>query len=174
MVDHESVWAVSLASDGSTHRDQLFFDLRLHVYYHDNLMNLHLVAMLMFERHTMLNIFNMISKFMDALYNKWHTKLIGMSTDNENTMTGRHAGVMTHIVMCANYKVLRMWCVPHQIDIVIKASAESINDNSWVKFTYMFLVYLHVHDILIISMNVKCPKKTNRWVHLGRLLAFYK
>jgi hypothetical protein len=23
-------------------------------------------------------------------------------------------------------------------------------------------------------MNVKCPKKTNRWVHLGRLLNFYK
>jgi hypothetical protein len=23
-------------------------------------------------------------------------------------------------------------------------------------------------------MNVKCPKKTNSWVHLGRLLAFYK
>jgi hypothetical protein len=22
--------------------------------------------------------------------------------------------------------------------------------------------------------NVKCPKKTNRWVHLGRLLNFYK
>jgi hypothetical protein len=23
-------------------------------------------------------------------------------------------------------------------------------------------------------MNVKCPKKTNRWAHLGRLLNFYK
>ncbi len=27
---------------------------------------------------------------------------------------------------------------------------------------------------LIIAMNVKCPKKTNRWAHLGRLLNFYK
>jgi hypothetical protein len=42
------------------------------------------------------------------------------------------------------------------------------------KFAYTFSVYLRVYDILIISMNVKCPKKTNRWVHLGRLLAFYK
>jgi hypothetical protein len=23
-------------------------------------------------------------------------------------------------------------------------------------------------------MNVKCPKKTNRWVHLGRLLKFFQ
>jgi hypothetical protein len=35
-------------------------------------------------------------------------------------------------------------------------------------------VYLHTQDNLIINMNVKCPKKTNRWVHLGRLLNFYK
>jgi hypothetical protein len=174
MVDHESVWAMSLASDGSTHRDQLFFDLHMRVYYCGNLVNLHLVAMPMFERHTTLNIFNMISKFMDALYNKWHTKLIGMSTDNENTMTGRHAGVVTHIVACVKDKVLRMWCVPHQINIIVKASAENINGSSWVKFAYTFLVYLRMHDILIISMNVKCPKKTNHWVHLGRLLAFYK
>jgi hypothetical protein len=88
MVDHESVWAMSLAGDGNTHRGQSFFDLRLHVYYRGNLVNLHLVAMLMFERHTTFNIFNMISKFMDALYSKWRAKLIGMSTDGENTMTG--------------------------------------------------------------------------------------
>jgi hypothetical protein len=49
MVDHEFVWAMSLASDGSTHRGQSFFDLRLRVCYHGNLVNLHLVAMSMFE-----------------------------------------------------------------------------------------------------------------------------
>jgi hypothetical protein len=27
---------------------------------------------------------------------------------------------------------------------------------------------------LIIAMNNKCPKKTNRWAHLDRLLNFYK
>jgi hypothetical protein len=49
MVDHESIWAMSLASDGSTHHDQSFFDLHLRVYYHGNLVNLHLVVMSMFE-----------------------------------------------------------------------------------------------------------------------------
>jgi hypothetical protein len=97
-----------------------------------------------------------------------------MSTDGKNTMTGWHTGVVTHIVVCVEHKVLRIWCVPHQIDIVVKALTESINNGSWVKFAYMFLVYLHTQDILIISMIVKCPKKTNRWVHLGCLLAFYK
>jgi hypothetical protein len=49
MIDHEFIWAMSLAGDGNTHHSQSFFDLRLHVYYRGNLMNLHLVAMLMFE-----------------------------------------------------------------------------------------------------------------------------
>jgi hypothetical protein len=49
MVDHEFVWAMLLAGDGSTHYGQSFFDLRLRVCYRGNLVNLHLVAMLMFE-----------------------------------------------------------------------------------------------------------------------------
>lgn len=38
----------------------------------------------------------------------------------------------------------------------------------------MFLIYLRAEDNLIIAMNVKCPEKTNRWAHLGRMLNFYK
>jgi hypothetical protein len=85
----------------------------------------------------------MISKFMDVLYSKWRVKLIGMSTNGENTMTGQHAGVVIRIVACAEHKVLRIWCVSHQIDIIVKASTESISGGSWVKFAYMFSVYLH-------------------------------
>jgi hypothetical protein len=33
-------------------------------------------------------------------------KLIGMSTDDENTMIGRHAGVVTRIVAHAEHKVV--------------------------------------------------------------------
>jgi len=102
-----------LVDDGNTQRDQSFFDMRLCVCYFSNLVNLHLVAMPMFERHTMFNVFNMISNFMDALYNKWRTKLIGMSTDGKNTMTGWHVSVVTRIVMCAKHKVLQIWCAPH-------------------------------------------------------------
>ncbi len=62
----------------------------------------------MFERHTMLNVFNMINKFMDVLYSKWRTKLISMLNDGENTMTGRHVSVVTRIVVCVEHKVLRI------------------------------------------------------------------
>ncbi|CAK9233159.1 unnamed protein product [Sphagnum troendelagicum] len=89
-LDDESIWAMSLAGDGSTHRDHSFFDMRVRICYRGRLLNLHLVAIPMFDRHTAGNIFNMLVKFLDALYGKWRTKLIGMSSDSENTMTGRH------------------------------------------------------------------------------------
>ncbi|CAK9275998.1 unnamed protein product [Sphagnum jensenii] len=157
-----------------THRGQSFFDLRIRACYRSELVNLHLAAIPMFDRHSVVNIFNLIVKFMDALYNKWRAKLIGVSTDGENTMMGRHAGVVTRLVDCANHDVMRIWCAPHQIDIMVKATAEGINNGDWVKQAYSFFVYLRVQDNLIIAMNVKCPKKTNRWAHLGCLLNFYK
>jgi lipase chaperone LimK len=37
----------------------------------------------------------------------------------------------------------------------------------------MFSIFLRAQDNLIIEMNMKCSKKTNRWAHLDRLLNFY-
>ncbi|RQM20482.1 hypothetical protein B5M09_013883, partial [Aphanomyces astaci] len=108
VLDHESVWAMSLAGDSSTHRGQSFFDLRVRVCFDHKLYNLHLVAIPMFDRHTAEIIFNMLVKFLDALYPPWRTKLIGMSSDGESTMTGRHRGLVTRIVATAENPVLRI------------------------------------------------------------------
>jgi hypothetical protein len=62
----------------------------------------------MFEQHSTVNIFNLIAKFMDVMYSKWRSKLIGVSTDSENTMTGRHAGIVTSLIVCADNNVLRI------------------------------------------------------------------
>ncbi|RHY20746.1 hypothetical protein DYB36_011168 [Aphanomyces astaci] len=150
-----SVWAMSLAGDSSTHRGQSFFDLRVRVCFGHKLYNLHLVAIPMFDRHTAEIIFNMLIKFLDALYPPWRTKLIGMSSDGESTMTGRHRGLVTRIVATAENPVLRVWCAPHQIDMIVKQVADQQAN-------------------LITRMNVKCPQQTNRWSHLGRLLTFLK
>lgn len=64
--------------------------------YYGDLTNLHLVAIPMFERHTVENMFNMVIKFLDALYGQWCNKLIGVLSNGENMMTNRHYG----FVMC--------------------------------------------------------------------------
>src|SRR5258708_3827208 len=48
----ETVWALSLACDGSTHRGQHFFDLRMRLCHRGVLTNLHLVALPHFAPHT--------------------------------------------------------------------------------------------------------------------------
>jgi len=174
MLGDGSVWAFSLAADGSTHRGQPFVDQRVRLCYRGSLLNLHLVALPTFERHTSQNLFEMIVKFMDALFPEWRSKLIGVASDGENVMTGRHAGVVTRIAACATHRILRVWCAPHQIDIVVKSTAEDITGGEWVQKVYSLSIFLRAQANLIIGMGVKCPKKTNRWTHLGRALTFYK
>jgi hypothetical protein len=89
----------------------------------------------MFERHIVENMFNMVVKFFDTLYDWWCDKRIRVSSDGKNTMTNRHFGFVIRMVQSAFNKVLRVWCTPHHIDIVIKASTESILNDSWIKFT---------------------------------------
>ncbi len=132
-LDDKSVWAMSMASDGSTHRGQSFFNLRIRICFRGRLLNLHLVAIPMFDRHTG-NIFNMLVKFFDALYGKWRAKLIGMSSDGENTMTGHHTDLITRMITCAENPVLRIWCALHQINLVIKSAAEELASGEWIMF----------------------------------------
>jgi hypothetical protein len=96
-----------------------------------------------------------------------------MSSDGENTMTGRYAGLVTRMVACAENPVLRIWCPPHQIDLVVKSSSNGIAGGTWVAFAWSVSVFLRAQAHLITSMGAKCPKKTNRWTHLGRLLTFF-
>jgi hypothetical protein len=107
-LDDESIWAMLLAGHDNTHRGQSFFDLHVRICFRGRLRNLHLVAISMFDCHMAGNIFNMLVKFLDTLYGKWRAKLIGMSSDGENTMTGHYTGLVTRMIACAENPVLRI------------------------------------------------------------------
>ncbi|CAK4457334.1 unnamed protein product [Aphanomyces euteiches] len=102
---HPDVWAFSIIFDGSTHRGTSFFDVRLRVCVHGVLQNFHLVAHPMFERHTSNNYVALIVKLLDALYNHWRLKLIGVSSDGENVNTGGVQGNVTQLVAMAEFPV---------------------------------------------------------------------
>jgi hypothetical protein len=113
----------------------------------------------LFDRHTAENLYNLFCKFLNALYPDWHVKLLNTSSDDENTMIGRHAGLITCIARCAKFNVLRVWCASHQIDIIVKSSAESINGGTYVKDVYSFSVHLQSQHNLIIQMGIKCQTR---------------
>jgi hypothetical protein len=80
-----------------------------------------------------LNTFNMLVKFLNALYSLWHRKLINVGTDGEPTMVGRLNGLVTRMAREAEHHVLHIWCPPHQMDVVVKEGVEMLYDDEWSK-----------------------------------------
>ena len=128
-----SMWAFSFAYDMSTHICISFMDQRLRLAVNGLLVNLHLLAIPMFYRHTAVNQFNPITKVMDAMNSNWRDKLIGHSWDGENTMTGCSGGVITLLEKQATNGVLRVRCPAHQIDLVIMEVLAMIEDGLFVE-----------------------------------------
>jgi hypothetical protein len=107
------VWAFSLAFNSSTHFEQSFFDLHVRICFKGRFCKLHLVGLSLFDCHTAEILYNLLCKFFDALYPDWRVKLLNASSDGENTMIGRHVGLVTRIAQCVEFNVLHVWCTLH-------------------------------------------------------------
>ena len=164
------VWCFSIAADCSTHFGVSFLDIRARVCVAGVLHNLHLAVIPFFDRHTAANIFDHIVRLLEVLLPNWRDKLLSVSSDGENTMTGRHAGVVTLLENAASNKILRIWCVPHQVDLVIKAITKDLDGEQFYKIAHAFSVHLRAQVNLITEMNSKCPKDTTRWLAFGSML----
>jgi len=81
---------------------------------------------------------------------------------------------VTHLEHIAKFPVLHIWCVAHEIDIVIKNAAALPQHGQWIKVDYKWCVHLRRQEKLIMDMNGEmCPKKTNQCTHLDDMLKFY-
>jgi len=155
-----TVWAFSLATDANTHLGVPLFDQRIHVCVKGMLYNLHLVLVPFFERHTAQNYVKLIKILLNTVSPSWHEKVISISSDGENTMTGRHASVVTLLENECSNPVLRIWCVPHQLDIIVKNATHGVLDEAFYKVAHVFSVHIRAQRILITEMGSKCSKDT--------------
>jgi hypothetical protein len=165
------VWAFSLAGDASTHQGTPLLDQGIRVCFNGVLMNLHLVLVPFFQRHTTVDYVTMIKTLMNVLRPTWNDKLISISSDGETTMTGRTGSVATLLeLQCTNH-VLRVWCVPHQLDLVVKTATVGVDDGEFYKAAHAFSVHLRAQHNLIVAMDgAECPKDTTRWVAFGNMM----
>lgn len=136
------------------------------------LYNFHLVLVPFFELHTAQNYVKLIKTMLDSVCPSWRDKIISISSDGENTMTGRHAGVVTLLEKECSNPVLRIWCVAHQLDIVVKNATHGVLNEMFYKFAHAFSVHLRAQKNLINEMGSKCPKYTTRWVAFGSILCW--
>lgn len=101
----EKAWAFSIAMDMSSDKGTAFMAIRLRICHEGTLYNFHLVAVPVFTRKTAPMQFDLIDKIMVNICPVWRDKLIAASSDGENTMTGRHSGLVTLLERAATHPV---------------------------------------------------------------------
>ena len=84
-----SVWDFSIALDMSTHQGVFYLNTWIRLYWKVDTLNLHLVSIPVFDRHTDENMFNVSAKFFDCICQEWREILVGIATDGAHSMTGR-------------------------------------------------------------------------------------
>jgi hypothetical protein len=65
-----------------------------------------------------------------------------------------------------------IWCALHQIDLIVKDVSHSLDDGLFYKTAHDFSVHLRRQQNLQLEMGNTCPKDTNQWVHLERMLSW--
>ena len=135
-------WAFSIAADAST----------------DDFGNAHLDAIPLFnESHSGQSLYGFMTRLLNALCPDWDRRLIGSSTDGAPNMTGAIQGFSTRLSSgVAEFGPLyRIWCLAHQLDIIVKASVVSMQNLVSFPFekTLTTLVgYLRRQETLIRTM----------------------
>jgi hypothetical protein len=127
------VWAFAVLFNDSQHCGTTFFDVRIRVGMNDVLYNLHLIAMSHFDRHTTANHEAMLVQLFGPLFAEWTCKLIGVKTVGEKTNMGQCNSVQVCMVRRAKFKVVQIWCAPHQVDLVLHVAVDEVDGGAWVK-----------------------------------------
>jgi len=168
-----SKWAFSMAFDTSTDLQQTsWVDVRIWYYQNSTLENLHLITFPFAGRHTGQATFEMFEKLFDVVCPLWKDKLIGCSTDGAANMTGRLSRVVTRIQNIVKPNFMRMWCLLHQIDIIMQKVYKRVGCNFYKMFTSI-ISFLKRQKNLVEEMQAICPNLSAiRWVSMSCVVRF--
>ena len=124
------------------------------------------MAIPMFERHTGEVMLKLISEFFDALCPQRRAKLVGVS-DGASSMIEPVKGV-TRLEREAQYKLYRIWCGIHQLDLVMNHVYGDLENGKFNQIMHQLTGYLRHQYNLINDMQTTCPKATEtRWTMMG-------
>ncbi len=135
-----SKWAFLVAFDASIDLQQTSW-VDVYIWYYQNsvMENLHLITLPFAGRHTGLATFEMFEKLFDVVSPLWKDKLIGCSTDGAANMTGHLSGVVTQIQNVVKPNFMRVWCLLHQIDIIMQKVYKRVGCNFYNTLTSIIL-----------------------------------
>ncbi|KAI9915801.1 hypothetical protein PsorP6_008588 [Peronosclerospora sorghi] len=136
--------------------------MRIRFCVNGNFHNVHLVVVPFFDRHTAENTVKLITTLLEMVCAPWKDKIIAITTDGENTNTGWRNGVVARLNRMATHQLMRVWCAPHQGDIVIRAATNEMDYGAFYKTPHAFSVHLRQQQNLILEIQVQYPPADNR------------
>ena len=104
----------------STHQGVLYLNIRIRIYWKGDILNLHLVSIPVFDRHTGEKMFNISAKFFYCICREWRKILVGIATDDAHNMTGRIQGLVARFYQGVIPGLMRVWCGGHQMDLLLQ------------------------------------------------------
>lgn len=171
-------WTFSIAMDGATHQSSSYLDVRIRMFIPRicNIVNVHVVALPMTERHTGSAMYSILSSMLNVICAEWRDKLLGVSTDGARNMTGRNAGLVTRMAASLSppNELIRVWCGAHQLDLVMEHILNTVIAERFFVATTTFISYLSRQQNLIADMNTTCPRIVNRWLSTDKVFGWFK
>lgn len=99
--------------------------------------------------------------FLGALFLSWHRKLISVSSVADNTMTGRHSGLVTHLAMLPNILFfiadsLRTWWQSEQqkVSVVLQGALPFLEATHCLFCQFPFWIQLHSSSNLLFDCYI--------------------
>jgi hypothetical protein len=129
-------WGYSAAFDCATYHSTSYMDIRVRLFRKDAIVNLHLLALPMFERHSGEYIFDLFDRLLSVLDPAWRKQIVGVTTDGAANMTGSDRGAVSRIEREACQGFYRAWCGLHQLDIAVQRAVSKLyNDKFYGQLT---------------------------------------
>ena len=90
--------------------------------------------------HSIQNYAAVVKIFLDVLFPDWKMKLIGSLSDEDGNMTRHNSGLSTllHNESLCKYTFCRIWCLSHQLELVVKILVENIDESGVFPFLKPF------------------------------------
>ena len=167
-------WTFSIGVDASTDSfGNSMLDVRIRIPILDDICNLHLLAIPMYESHSGESMFSLLNNCMTALDENWTSKVIGITTDGAASMTGTRSGLVSRLQSVTSPGLYRIWCGAHQLDLALKKSLKWLPDGFMDTLNTM-ISHMRRQQNLIASMKCKSPYYiTVRWSSLKQVTAWY-
>jgi hypothetical protein len=121
-------------------------------------------------------MFEMVFNFLTILCHNWKIRLLGLSSDEAQNITGHVFDVVTRLQdsMQDDCSLFCIWCEAHQLDLVMEQIMNEVIKEHFFSVMIGFITHLTRQQKLIVDMDTTCLCIVNRWLYTYKVTKWFK